>query len=157
MDRGIKYNELSDEEKEEYENLFEEDEAPEEINAAAINSWLFNRDTIKKLIELLMEKGIKVEGGDKLGKTIIFAKNHRHAQKIEDVFNELYPSYKGELAKLIDNKVKYNDTIIDDFSKKDDFPQVAISVDMLDTGVDVPEVVNLVFFKPVKSKIKFWQ
>lgn len=105
MDRGIKYNELSDEEKEEYENLFEEDEAPEEINAAAINSWLFNRDTIKKLIELLMEKGIKVEGGDKLGKTIIFAKNHRHAQKIEDVFNELYPSYKGELAKLIDNKV----------------------------------------------------
>lgn len=104
-----------------------------------------------------MEKGIKVEGGDKLGKTIIFAKNHRHAQKIEDVFNELYPSYKGELAKLIDNKVKYNDTIIDDFSKKDDFPQVAISVDMLDTGVDVPEVVNLVFFKPVKSKIKFWQ
>lgn len=157
MDRGIKYDELSDEEKEEYENLFEEDEAPEEINAAAINSWLFNRDTIKKLIELLMEKGIKVEGGDKLGKTIIFAKNHRHAQKIEDVFNELYPSYRGEFAKLIDNQVKYNDTIIDDFSKKDDFPQIAISVDMLDTGVDVPEVVNLVFFKPVKSKIKFWQ
>ncbi len=104
-----------------------------------------------------MEKGIKVEGGDKLGKTIIFAKNHRHAQKIEDVFNELYPYYKGEFAKLIDNKVKYNDDIIDDFSNKDDFPQIAISVDMLDTGVDIPEIVNLVFFKPVKSKIKFWQ
>ena len=157
MDRGIKYNELPEEEREEYDNLFEEDEAPEEINASAINSWLFNRDTIKKLIELLMEKGIKVEGGDKIGKTIIFAKNHRHAQRIEEIFNELYPSYKGELARLIDNQVKYNDTLIDDFSKKDEFPRIAISVDMLDTGIDVPEVVNLVFFKPVKSKIKFWQ
>ncbi len=157
MNRGIKYDELSEEEKEQYENLFEEDEVPEEIGASAINSWLFNKDTIKKLLELLMEKGIKVEGGDKLGKTIIFAKNHRHAQKIEDVFNELYPSYKGEFAKLIDNQVKYNDDIINDFSKKDNFPQIAISVDMLDTGVDIPEVVNLVFFKPVKSKIKFWQ
>lgn len=157
MERGIKYNELSEEEKEEYDNLFEEDEAPEEIDASAINNWLFNRDTIKKLIELLMEKGIKVEGGDKLGKTIIFAKNHKHAQKIEDTFNELYPFYKGEFAKLIDNQVKYNNDLIDNFSKKDALPQIAISVDMLDTGVDIPEVVNLVFFKPVKSKIKFWQ
>ena len=157
MDRGIKYSELSEEEQEQYDNLFEEDEAPDEINASAMNSWLFNRDTIKKLLELLMEKGIKVEGGDKLGKTIVFAKNHRHAEKIEDVFNDLYPSYKGKFAKLIDNTVKYNDDLIDDFSKKDNFPQIAISVDMLDTGVDVPEIVNLVFFKPVKSKIKFWQ
>ena len=158
MDRGIKYNELSEEEKEEYENLFEEDEAPEEINASAINTWLFNRDTIKKLLELLMEKGIKVEGGDKLGKTIIFAKNHPHAEKIEEVFNELYPEYKGKkFAELIDNTVNYSGDLIDKFSKKDDFPQIAISVDMLDTGVDVPEIVNLVFFKPVKSKIKFWQ
>lgn len=157
MYRGIKYDELSEEEKEEYNNLFEEGEAPEEINASAINSWLFNRDTIKKLIELLMEKGIKVESGDKLGKTIIFAKNHRHAQKIEEVFRELYPEYKGKFAALIDNTVKYNEDLINDFSKKEDFPQVAISVDMLDTGVDIPEVVNLVFFKPVKSKIKFWQ
>ncbi len=158
MDRGIKYNELSEEEKEEYENLFEEDEAPEEINASAINTWLFNRDTIKKLLELLMEKGIKVEGGDKLGKTIIFAKNHPHAEKIEEMFNELYPEYKGKkFAELIDNTVNYSGDLIDKFSKKDDFPQIAISVDMLDTGVDVPEIVNLVFFKPVKSKIKFWQ
>jgi len=157
MDRGIKYNELSDEAKEEYDNLFEEEETPDEINASAINSWLFNRDTIKKLLELLMEKGIKVEGGDKLGKTIIFAKNHRHAEKIVEVFNELYPSYKGEFAKLIDNTVNYNDDLIDDFSKKEGLPQIAVSVDMLDTGVDIPEIVNLVFFKPVKSKIKFWQ
>lgn len=156
MDRGIKYDDLTEEEKEEFENLFEEEEAPDEINASAINSWLFNRDTIKKLLELLMEKGIKVEGGDKLGKTIIFAKNHRHAVKIVDTFNELYPS-NGEFIGLIDNQVKYNDDLIDKFSTKNEYPQIAVSVDMLDTGVDVPEIVNLVFFKPVKSKIKFWQ
>lgn len=159
MDRGIKYSELSDEEKEKYENTFAEDEdnIPEEIDASAMNSWLFNRDTIKKLLELLMDKGLKVKGGDELGKTIIFARNHRHAQKIVDTFNELYPEYKGEFAKLIDNQVKYNETIIEDFSIKDKWPQIAVSVDMLDTGVDVPEILNLVFFKPVKSKIKFWQ
>ena len=159
MDRGIKYNELSEDEKEEYENTFadDEDNIPEEIDATAINSWLFNRDTIKKLLELLMEKGLKVEGGDKLGKTIIFARNHRHAERIVEIFNELYPEYKGEFAKLIDNQVKYNENLIEHFSIKDDLPQIAVSVDMLDTGVDVPEILNLVFFKPVKSKIKFWQ
>lgn len=156
MDRGIKYDDLTEEEKEEFENLFEEEDAPDEINASAINSWLFNRDTIKKLLELLMEKGIKVEGGDKLGKTIIFAKNHRHAVKIVDTFNELYPS-NGDFIGLIDNQVKYNDDLIDKFLTKSEYPQIAVSVDMLDTGVDVPEIVNLVFFKPVKSKIKFWQ
>lgn len=159
MDRGIKYSELSDKEKEEYENTFTEfeEDMPEEIDAAAINTWLFNRDTIKKLLALLMDKGLKVKGGDELGKTIIFAKNHNHAQKIVDIFNEVYPEYKGEFAKLIDNQVKYCDSIIEDFSVKEKWPQIAVSVDMLDTGVDVPEIVNLVFFKPVKSKIKFWQ
>ena len=159
MDRGIKYSELSDEEKEEYENTFTDDEEnlPEEIDSSAINTWLFNRDTIKKLLELLMEKGLKVKGGDELGKTIIFARNHKHAQKIVDTFNELYPEYRGNFAKLVDNQVKYNETIIEDFSVKEKWPQIAVSVDMLDTGVDVPEILNLVFFKPVKSKIKFWQ
>lgn len=159
MDRGIKYSELSNEEKEKYEDTFanDEDNIPEEIDASAMNSWLFNRDTIKKLLELLMDKGLKVKGGDELGKTIIFARNHRHAQKIVDTFNELYPEYRGEFAKLVDNQVKYNETIIDEFSTKERWPQIAVSVDMLDTGVDVPEILNLVFFKPVKSKIKFWQ
>ena len=160
IDRGIKYNELSEEQKEEYENTFadDEDNIPEEINAEAINSWLFNRDTIKKLLELLMEKGLKVEAGDKLGKTIIFARNHRHADRIVEVFNELYPNYgQGKFIALIDNQVKYNENLIEHFSIKEDFPQIAVSVDMLDTGVDVPEILNLVFFKPVKSKIKFWQ
>ena len=159
MDRGIKYNELSEEEKEEYENTFADEEGniPDEISSEAINSWLFNRDTIKKLLELLMKKGLKVEGGDKLGKTIIFARNHKHAENIVEIFNELYPEYKGEFAKLIDNQVKYNENLIDHFSVKNDYPQIAVSVDMLDTGVDIPEILNLVFFKPVKSKIKFWQ
>ena len=159
MDRGIKYSELSNEEKEKYEDTFadDEDNIPEEIDASAMNSWLFNRDTIKKLLELLMDKGLKVKGGDELGKTIIFARNHKHAQKIIDTFNELYPEYRGEFAKLVDNQVKYNETIIDEFSTKEKWPQIAVSVDMLDTGVDVPEILNLVFFKPVKSKIKFWQ
>ena len=159
MDRGIKYSELSDEEKEKYENSFadEEENMPEEIDSSAINSWLFNHDTIKKLIEVLMDKGIKVKSGDELGKTIIFAKNHNHAQEIVDIFNKLYPQYKGKFAQLIDNQVKNNETVIDKFSNKEEWPQIAISVDMLDTGVDIPEILNLVFFKPVKSKIKFWQ
>lgn len=158
LDRGIKYNELKDEDKEEYENLFEDAEnIPDEINASAINSWLFNRDTIKLILETVMERGLKVEGGDKLGKTIIFVRNHRHAIEIEKVFNSLYPRYNGEFARVIDNQVNFVSTVIEQFEVPEKMPQIAISVDMLDTGIDVPEVLNLVFFKPVKSKIKFWQ
>ena len=160
MDRGIKYSELSEKEKEEYENTFsetDEESMPTEIAPSAITTWLFNEDTTKKLLESLMEKGLKIEGGDKLGKTIIFAKNHKHAQNIVDIFNKMYPHYKGQFAKVIDNQVKYADSLIDDFSDPNKMPQIAVSVDMLDTGVDVPEILNLVFYKPVKSKIKFWQ
>ncbi len=159
MSEGIKYKDLKEEDKEEYENLFDEDEEilPEEIHASAIFSWLFNKDTIKLVLEALMEKGIKVEGGDKLGKTIIFARNHKHAEEIVKVFDSLYPNYNGQFARVIDNQVNFASTLIDDFEKPEKMPQIAVSVDMLDTGIDVPEVVNLVFFKPVKSKIKFWQ
>ena len=158
LDRGIKYSQLKQEDKEEYENLFEEDEAvPDEISSTAINSWLFNRDTIKLVLETLMSKGLKVEGGDKLGKTIIFARNHKHAEEIVNVFNSLYPKYNGEFARVIDNQVNFASTVIESFEIPEKFPQIAVSVDMLDTGIDVPEVLNLVFFKPVKSKIKFWQ
>ena len=158
LDRGIKYSQLKQEDKEEYENLFEEDEVvPDEISSTAINSWLFNRDTIKLVLETLMSKGLKVEGGDKLGKTIIFARNHKHAEEIVNVFNSLYPKYNGEFARVIDNQVNFASTVIESFETPKKFPQIAVSVDMLDTGIDVPEVLNLVFFKPVKSKIKFWQ
>lgn len=158
LDRGIKYNDLKEEDKEEYENLFEEEEnIPEEISSTAINTWLFNRDTIKLVLETLMKKGLKVEGGDKLGKTIIFARSHRHAEEIVKVFNSLYPQYNGKFARVIDNQVNFATTLIETFELPEKLPQIAVSVDMLDTGIDVPEVLNLVFFKPVKSKIKFWQ
>src|SRR5699024_3963867 len=135
----------------------DEEIIPDEISSTAINSWLFNRDTIKLVLETLMEKGLKVEGGDKLGKTIIFARNHKHAEEIVRVFNSLYPQYNGEFARVIDNQVNFATTLIETFEVHEKLPQIAVSVDMLDTGIDVPEVLNLVFFKPVKSKIKFWQ
>jgi len=104
-----------------------------------------------------MTKGERVASGDRIGKTIIFAKNNNHAEYIAERFNVNYPQYKGELARVITFKTEYAQSLIDDFSKKDSAPHIAISVDMLDTGIDVPEVVNLVFFKMVRSKTKFWQ
>jgi type I restriction enzyme, R subunit len=156
---GIKYDDLSDEEKEEWDALEwdEEGNIPEYIDPAAVNKWLFNEDTVDKVLEHLMMHGLHVEQGDKLGKTIIFAKNHDHAQFIAQRFDENYPHLKGKFARVIDFKTEYAQSLIDDFSENNKFPQIAISVDMLDTGIDVPEVVNLVFFKIVRSKTKFWQ
>ena len=159
---GINYDSLSDEEKEQWEGLdwgdeVEPDELPDRVNASAINSWLFNKDTVDKVLQHLMEHGHKVEGGDRLAKTILFARNHEHATFIEERFNHHYPHYKGHFARIIDNYAKYPQSLIDDFSQKDKVPHIALSVDMLDTGIDIPEVANLVFFKPVYSKIKFWQ
>ena len=159
---GIDYDSLSDEEKEQWEGLDWGDEVepgalPDRVNASAINSWLFNRDTVDKVLQHLMEHGHKVEGGDRLAKTILFARNHKHAQFIEERFNHHYPQHKGHFARIIDHYAKYPQSVLDDFSQKDKVPHIAISVDMLDTGIDVPEVANLVFFKPVYSKIKFWQ
>lgn len=159
---GIKYDELSDEEKAQWEGLDWGDDVPEgampdHVNAQAINSWFFNTDTVDHVLKHLMEHGHKVECGDRLAKTIIFARNHDHAEFIAKRFNTHYPHYAGRFARVIDNKVNYAQSLIDDFSVKDGDPHVAISVDMLDTGIDVPEVCNLVFFKPVYSKIKFWQ
>ena len=156
---GIKYDELSESEKEEWDAL-EWDESgniPDRIEAGALDQWLFNQDTADKVLEHLMTRGLKVAGGDRLGKTIIFAKNQKHAEFIEDRFNANYPHLKGEFARIITNETKYAQSLIDDFSKKDKAPHIAISVDMLDTGIDVPEVVNLVLFKLVRSKTKFWQ
>ena len=156
---GIKYDELSESEKEEWDAL-EWDESgniPDRIEAGALDQWLFNQDTADKVLEHLMTRGLKVAGGDRLGKTIIFAKNQKHAEFIEERFNINYPHLKGTFARLITNETKYAQSLIDDFSKKDKAPHIAISVDMLDTGIDVPEVVNLVLFKLVRSKTKFWQ
>jgi len=156
---GISYDDLSDEEKEAWDAIeWDEDGAvPDRVEAAAVNKWLFNKDTVDKVLEHLMIHGLKVAGGDRLGKTIIFAKNHDHAQFIVSRFDENYPHLKGSFARVIDFKTEYAQSLIDDFSQADKAPHIAISVDMLDTGIDVPEVVNLVFFKIVRSKTKFWQ
>jgi len=155
---GITYDDLSEDEKAEWEALdWEEEEVPGRVDPGAVNRWLFNADTVDKALELLMTQGIKVEGGDRLGKTIIFAKTHDHAEFISERFDKAYAHYRGAFARVIDFKVNYAQSLIDDFSKADKAPHIAISVDMLDTGIDVPEVVNLVFFKPVRSRTKFWQ
>lgn len=158
IEQGIVYDELSEEEKQEYESTFEDEngEMPESIQSSALNEWVFNEDTIKEVLNILMTKGLKIDYGEKLGKSIIFAKNHRHAEKIYEIFNKEYPNYNG-YAKVIDNYTNYAQSAIDEFSDPDKLPQIAISVDMLDTGIDVPEVLNLVFFKKVMSKAKFWQ
>lgn len=157
LEEGIHYDDLSEEEKELFEETFDEEEDLKDIDSSALNNWLFNDNTIDKVLIDLMEKGIKVEGGDKIGKTIIFAKNHAHAERISHRFDTLFPEYEGNFARVIDYSVNYYQTLINDFSEVNRLPQIAISVDMLDTGVDIPEVVNLVFFKKVRSKSKFWQ
>ncbi len=156
---GIRYDDLSEEEKEEWDALdWSEDGAvPDQVGAEAVNQWLFNKDTVDKVLEHLMTSGQKVAGGDRLGKTIIFAKNHDHAQFIAERFDANYPHYRGEFARVIDFQVEYAQSLIDNFSNPDRLPHIAISVDMLDTGIDILEVVNLVFFKLVRSKTKFWQ
>lgn len=157
--RGIKYSELPEAEKAQYEATFrdEEGKVPEEIGAAAINEWLFNSDTIDKVLDYLMTEGLKVEGGDKVGKSIIFARNHDHALEIQKRFDIQYPRYAGKFCQVVDNRTSHVEQVIDDFKQAGKLPQIAVSVDMLDTGIDVAEIVNLVFFKPVYSAAKFWQ
>lgn len=158
IQQGIVYDDLSDEDKKVYEDTFtdENGDLPEAISSAALNEWIFNEDTIKEVLHVLMTNGLKIDYGEKIGKTIIFAKNHLHAEKIFEVFNKEY-SYLQGYAKVIDNYMTYAQSAIDEFSDAKKLPQIAISVDMLDTGIDVPEVLNLVFFKKVMSKAKFWQ
>lgn len=158
VEKGIHYDDLSEEDKKQYEDTFEQEdgEIPESISSSELNKWVFNEDTIRKVLHTLMEDGLRIDYGEKLGKTIIFAKNHRHAEKILEVFGKAYPHLPG-YAKVIDNYMTYSQSAIDEFSDPAKLPQIAISVDMLDTGIDVPEILNLVFFKKVMSKAKFWQ
>lgn len=159
---GIKYADLSEREKLEYEEKYGDptkEEAPDFISSSALNKWLFNTDTVDKVLDHLMSEGIKVNGGDKLGKTIIFAKNHEHAVFIEERFNKNYPEYSGKFLRVIDNYETKAQDLLEKFTSSfaEQDPQIAVSVDMMDTGVDAPRVVNLVFFKQVKSSSKFWQ
>jgi type I restriction enzyme, R subunit len=159
LQQGIRYDDLSEAEKDEWDTLDwgEDVDIPDEVSAEALNRFLFNADTVDKVLAELMTQGHKVAGGDRLGKTIVFAKNRDHAQFIAQRFDLQYPQYAGQFARVITHGTDYTQSLIDDFSVADKAPHIAISVDMLDTGIDVPEVVNLVFFKLVRSKCKFWQ
>ncbi|MGI5165689.1 DEAD/DEAH box helicase family protein [Spirillospora sp. CA-253888] len=157
--RGLRYDDLSEEEKERWDELDwdEDDGAPAEITADEVNRFLFNKDTIDKMLQTVMQRGYKVDGGDRLGKTIVFARNQRHAEFIVERFNTLYPEHGGEFARVISHKTRGSKQLIDEFRRKDSALRMAVSVDMLDTGIDIPEVVNLVLAKAVRSKTKFWQ
>ena len=170
LKEGIKYANLTDEEKQQMEQIWEYESALKGIQKAIddhssardianneIFKYIFNVNTIDAVLQDLMEKGLKVQYGERIGKTIIFAYNHPHAELIVERFHILYPEYGSEFCVLIDNYVTYSQDLIDKFEVRDNNPQIAVSVDMLDTGIDVPDVLNLVFFKPVKSKIKFMQ
>ncbi len=156
---GMKYDQLTDEERDRWDAIeWDEDgNIPRTVEPEALNRWLFNEDTVDKVLEHLMTRGVKVADGDRMGKTIIFAKNHDHAQFIAERFDKNYPKYAGHFARVIDFQTEYVQSLINSFSAETKAPHIAISVDMLDTGIDIPEVVNLVFFKMVRSKTKFWQ
>lgn len=161
---GIEYEKLSEEEKEEWdaiewaehgEDMLRRDSPG--IEPEAVNKWLFKKDTVDKALAHLMGHGQKVAGGARLGKTIVFAKNGAHARFIVEQFDHHYPEHKGTFARVIDHYEAYAQSILDDFSNPEKAPHIAVSVDMLDTGIDVPEAVNLVSFKLVWSKTKFFQ
>ena len=157
LHEGIRYDELSEEDKVRYEEDFAEDDTiPEFIPSSKLNKFIFNETTVDMVIQDLMERGIKVGGGDRLGKTIIFAQNKRHADFIVKRIDKLYPQYNGKLAQRVLCDDAYAQTVIDDFKVKE-YPRIVVSVDMMDTGIDVTECLNLVFFKQVMSKTKFWQ
>lgn len=168
LKEGIKYSSLTDEEKRQMEAVWEYEQArqaldinaelrPRDIESNEIFNYIFNESTIDAVLQDLMTNGLKVQSGERIGKTIIFAYNHRHAELIVKRFNVLYPEYGASFCALIDNYVTYSQDLIDKFEIRDGEPQIAVSVDMLDTGIDVPDILNLVFFKVVKSKIKFMQ
>ncbi len=167
MENGIKYDELPQDQRDKLEKVWsyekamqgidEEEEYSRDVSSKEIFSYLFNQDTVDKVLHALMEKGLRVHSGEDIGKTIIFAINHDHAVQIVERFRALYPEKGESYCQLIDNYVKYANALILDFGEADKLPQIAVSVDMLDTGVDVPSILNLVFFKSVRSKIKFMQ
>lgn len=158
VQQGMHYDELTPEEQERWDELEFTGELPgDQVLSSQMNKVVFNTDTNDKVLERLMLDGLKVAGGDRLGKTIIFAKNHAHASFIAERFNVNYPETNGEFARVIDFQTEGAQQLIDQFSIVGAMPHIAISVDMLDTGIDVPEVLNLVFFKIVRSKTKFFQ
>ena len=166
---GIEYDSLTEEEKAQLDAAWAYEQAkalergevkpltPRDIEKKELFDYIYNKGTVDIVLQDLMKSGLKVENGEKMGKTIIFAYNHDHAQMIVDRFYELYPSFDAKFCQLVDYSVNYSQDIINNFKVRENMPQIAVSVDMLDTGVDVPDILNLVFFKPVYSSIKYIQ
>ena len=167
LNEGINPERLTSEEREQLKEIFEyekmkaglepDDPYSRAINATEIFKYIFNQDTVDYVLNRLMNDGIRVKDDTMIGKTIIFAYNHKHAVFIAERFAALYPDMGSDFCRVIDNYEKYSSDLLDKFADINKLPQIAVSVDMLDTGIDVPEIVNLVFFKPIHSKIKFWQ
>lgn len=162
MTEGVRWDDLRADEREAFDELFDGDDAdeapvPRHINPSALYDWLFNADTVDQALAYLREHGQYVDGGARMGKTMVFARNHKHAEFIKERYDRLYPGERGETCRVIDYKTRYHERLLDTFKRPDGPIQIAVSVNMLDTGVDVPEVVNLVFFTPVRSRVRFHQ
>lgn len=155
---GIKYGHLTQEQRQQLE---EDGEDPKlfDYESQEIDKQIFNKDTNRIILRNLMESGIRDASGQQVGKSIIFARSHDHAVLLRGLFDEMYPQYGGKFCQVIDHYDPRAEQLIDDFkgTGSNDQLTIAISVDMLDTGIDIPELLNLVFAKPVKSKVKFWQ
>jgi len=156
--QGIRLDGLSPEQIEELEEQGE-DPAQYDFGSEQIDKVIYNKDTNRAILRNLMENGIKDATDQVLGKSIVFARNHQHAMLMRQLFDEMYPQYAGKFCQVIDNYDPRAEQLIDDFKGEgtNDGLTIAISVDMLDTGIDIPEIVNLVFARPVKSPVKFWQ
>lgn len=155
-EKGLRYGQMSADQRDQLED---QDPAAQQVDYDAddLDKDVYNRDTTRFMWRSLMEEGIREATASHVGKTIVFARGHVHALHLEDVFTEMYPQYGSAFCRVIDNQEPKAEQLIDDFKNPRNELTIAISVDMLDTGIDVPEVVNLVFAKPVKSYVKFWQ
>lgn len=155
---GIRLDSLT---KEQIEQLEEqgEDPAQYDFSSEQVDKVIYNKDTNRAILRNLMENGLREATGQLPGKSIIFARNHQHAVLLRQLFDEMYPQYGGKFCQVIDNYDPRAEQLIDDFKGDGTNSEltIAISVDMLDTGIDIPEILNLVFAKPVKSPVKFWQ
>jgi type I restriction enzyme R subunit len=157
---GIRLDILTKEQIQELEDQGE-DPSQYDFSSEQIDKIIYNKDTNRAILRNLMENGLRDATGQLPGKTIIFARNHQHAVLLRQMFDEMYPQYGGRFCQVIDNYDPRAEQLIDDFKGaedgKNDELTIAISVDMLDTGIDIPEILNLVFAKPVRSPVKFWQ
>ena len=155
---GIHYNDLSEEQQQRLEEDLGVEEAKNTtIKGKDIGRKIFSEDTDRIILENLMNNGIKDETNSLVGKTIIYAQRQDHAEHLEKLFCKLYPQHGAKVCKVIHNAIPKAESLIKEFKKPNSDFRIAISVDMMDTGIDVPEVVNLVFAKPVRSLVKFWQ